>query len=587
MMTVRFSLRAVFAACALTLAALAPAWAAEPADAPASSSAPAGDVELNADLFYRLLLGDVALQRGDLAVSARAYLDAARSTQDARLAERATEVSIAARERALVHDAADLWARLDPSAERPKHVLAALESNNNTGAIPSTASNDELRARIEHVLANAALTGPGVGDVFMQLNRLFSEQSDKRAVLTLVREVAKPYPKTPEAHYAVAAAAFGVGADDAASAKEARDEADRALELRPTWERAAILKAEIVARTSPQDALKVLEAFVAANPDAKSAAGALAQRYVDRKRYGDARALMQRLWDRDRDSRDLEFAVATIALEMKDYPEASRLLEDLKSAGYGEPGVIDLYLAQLAEETRQWTKAIEHYQAVTEGDRAWLSKLRIGAMYAKQGQLAKGRQWLASLTAVTRDQKVQLTQAEAQLLRDAGDDAGAYELLVHGLADNPGAPDLIYDLAMAAEKLDKVDEAESKLKELVALRPDDAQALNALGYTLVDKTSRTGEGLALIQRAHKISPADPFILDSLGWAFYRMGQFDDAERYLQQALEGRPDAEIAAHLGEVLWRKGEHEKAREVWKAQLVANPDNALLKETVKRFAP
>jgi len=378
-----------------------------------------------------------------------------------------------------------------------------------------------------------------------------------------------------------------VGADDAASVKEARDEADRALELRPTWERAVILKAEIVGRSSPQDALAVLEAFVAANPDAKSAAGALAQRYVDRKRYKEARALMQRLWDRDRESRDLEFAVATIALEMKDYPEASRLLEDLKSAGYGEPGVIDLYLAQVAEETRQWTKAIEHYQAVTDGDRAWLSKLRIGAMYGKQGELAKGRQWLASLTAVTRDQKVQLTQAQAQLLRDAGEDAGAYQVLVHGLADNPGAPDLIYDLAMAAEKLDKVDEAESKLKELVALRPDDAQALNALGYTLVDKTSRTGEGLAFIQRAHKISPADPFILDSLGWAFYRMGQFDDAERYLQQALEGRPDAEIAAHLGEVLCRKGEHEKARQVWKAQLVANPDNVLLKETVKRFAP
>jgi tetratricopeptide (TPR) repeat protein len=586
-MTLRFSLRAAFTAVALAVAASVPAWAAEAADEPAASRAPASGVELNADLFYRLLLGDVALQRGYLAVTARAYLDAARTTQDARLAERATEVSIAARDRTLVHDAADLWARLDPSAERPKHVLAALESNNNTGAIPSTASNDELRARIEHVLANAALTGPGVGDVFMQLNRLFSDQSDKRAVLALVREVAKPYPKTPEAHYAVAIAAFGVGADDAASVKEARDEADRALELRPTWERAVILKAEIVGRSSPQDALAVLEAFVAANPDAKSAAGALAQRYVDRKRYKEARALMQRLWDRDRESRDLEFAVATIALEMKDYPEASRLLEDLKSAGYGEPGVIDLYLAQVAEETRQWTKAIEHYQAVTDGDRAWLSKLRIGAMYGKQGELAKGRQWLASLTAVTRDQKVQLTQAQAQLLRDAGDDAGAYQVLVHGLADNPGAPDLIYDLAMAAEKLDKVDEAESKLKELVALRPDDAQALNALGYTLVDKTSRTGEGLAFIQRAHKISPADPFILDSLGWAFYRMGQFDDAERYLQQALEGRPDAEIAAHLGEVLWRKGEHDKAREVWKAQLVANPDNVLLKETVKRFAP
>jgi len=609
-MNPRFTLRRVMIGVAIALAASAcaqqpaapdraPPAAPEPAipaasepSTPAPSSAAAttaspSDVDLNADLFYRLLLGDVALQRGDLAVSARAYLDAARSTQDARFAERATEVAIAARDRTLVHDAADLWTRLDPAAERPKQVLAALEANNNTGAIPNTAASEELRARIERVLANAAVSGSGVGDVFMQLNRLFSDQSDKHAVLSLVREVAKPYPKTPEAHYAVALAAYGVGIDDSAAAKEARDEIAKALALRPSWERAVILKADIVSRESPLDAIKSLETFVAANPDAKSAAGALAQRYVERKRYTEARALMQKLWDRESKSRDLEFAVATIALEMKDYPEASRLLTDLKSAGYGEPGVIDLYLAQIAEETKQWGKAIEHYQAVTDGDRAWLAKLRIGAMYGKEGNLAKAKAWFASLNAVTRDQKVQLRQAEAQLMRDAGDDAGAYDILVQGLADNPDTPDLMYDLAMVAEKLDRVDEAESKLKELIALRPDDAQALNALGYTLVDRTSRTDEGLAFIERAHKLSPTDPFILDSLGWAFYRLGRFDDAERYLQQALDGRPDAEIAAHLGEVLWRKGEHAKALAVWKAQLDSNPDNAVLKETVKRFAP
>jgi tetratricopeptide (TPR) repeat protein len=584
----RFALRAAFAAIVLAFAASAYAEGTEAAPPSGAPTAPApGDVSLDADLFYRLLLGDVALQRGDLAVSARAYLDAARSTNDPRLAERATEVAIAARARSLVHDAADLWTHLDPAAERPKHVLAALEANNNSGAIPSTAANDELRSRIEHVLAEAALSGPGVGDVFMQINRLFSQQSDKRAVLTLVRDVAKPYPKTPEAHYAIAVAAFAVGDDDAAIAREARDEADRALELRPDWERAAVLKAEIVGRDSPQEALQGLESFVNAHPDAKSAAAALAQEYVDHKRFGDARALMQKLWDRTPDSRDLEFGVATIAVQMKDYPEAERLLRDLKTAGYGEPGVIDLYLAQVAEETRQWSKAIEHYQAVTDGDRAWLAKLRIGAIYGKEGQLAKARQWLAGLNAVTPEQKIQVRQAQAQLLREAGDDAGAYRVLMQGLADHPDTPDLIYDLAMVAEKLDKVDEAEAKLKHLVALRPDDAQALNALGYTLVDRTSRTDEGLALIERAHKLSPRDPFILDSLGWAFYRMGRFDDAERYLQKALDGRPDPEIAAHLGEVLWHKGERAKARALWKAQLDSNPDNTVLKETVKRFAP
>ena len=583
----RFSLSTVLAALCVAVAPAAMAQDAQSSGAPAGASSAPVDHELSADLFYRLMLGDVALQRGDLPVAARAYLDAAQSTNDSRLAARSLEVAIAARDRKLVEDAAQLWARLDPAAERPKHVLEALAANGDTGAIPETAANDALRSRIEHVLSQAALSGSGVGEIFLQLNRLFSQQSDRHGVLSLVRDVAKPYPKTPEAHYAVASAAFAVGEDDKAAAKEARDEIDQALELRPEWERAAILKAEILERSAPQDAMQWLESFVTAHPDAKSAAGALAQMYVDRKRFADARALMQKLWDREPSSRDLEFAVATIAISMKDYAEAERLLEDLDAAGYGDAGVIDLYLAQAAEETRQWDKAIKHYEAVTEGDRAWLAKLRIGAMYGKKGEVDKAHRYLDALNAVTKEQKIQVTQAQAQLYRDAGNDADAYTVLAKALADHPDAPDLIYDIAMVAERLDKVDEAESRLKRLVELRPNDAQALNALGYTLVDRTPRTDEGLEFIERAHKLAPRDPFILDSLGWAFYRKGRLDDAERYLQQALDGRPDAEIAAHLGEVLWRKGEHERARAVWKAQLDSNPDNAVLKATVRRFEP
>lgn len=552
---------------------------------PQSGAAPNADPGMSADLFYRLMLGDVALQRGDIPLAARAYFDAARSTNDARLARRATEIAIASRQRSLIQDAAELWAQLDPSAERPKRVLAALAADGGKG-VPNTAADDELRTRIERVLADAALSGAGVGEVFLQLNRLFAQQSDKRAVLSLVRDVAKPYPKTPEAHYAIALAAFAAG-DDMATASEASDEIDRALELRPDWERAAILKSEILARKSTSSAVSWLESFVAAHPDAKSATGALAQQYVDQKRFVDARALMQKLWDRDRDSRDLEYAVAAIAIQMKDYPEAERLLLDLKSANYGEPGVIDLHLAQIAEDTKQYGKAIERYQAIKEGERAWLAKLRIGAMYGKQGKVAEGERWLEDLDPVTKEQKVQVRQAQAQLFRDAGDDTGAYRLLSKSLEEHPDTPDLIYDLAMVAEKLDKVDEAESRLKRLVELKPDDAQALNALGYTIVDRTPRTDEGLALIEKAHKLSPRDPFILDSLGWAFYRMGKLDEAERYLRQALDGRPDAEIAAHLGEVLWRKGERDQARALWKAQLDSNPDNAVLKETVRRLSP
>jgi tetratricopeptide (TPR) repeat protein len=587
-MTFRFPLRTLF--WAALIAGASGVYAQSPDTAPKADASQApvpasGESSLSAELFYRLMLGDVALQRGDIVLAARAYLDAARTAGDARLARRATEIAIASRQRGLVQDAAKLWTQLDPAAERPKRVLAALAADDGKG-VPNSAADDELRSRIERVLADAALSGPGVGDVFMQINRLFAQQSDKRAVLSLVRDVAKPYPKTPEAHYAIALAAFAAG-DDMATASEASDEIDRALELRPDWERAAILKGEILGRKSASSAIQWLESFVGRQPDAKSATGALAQHYVEQKRFTEARSLMQKVWDREPESRDLEFAVAAIALQMKDYAEAERLLRDLKSANYGEPGAIDLYLAQVAEDTKQYDKAIGYYQGITEGDRAWLAKLRIAAMYGKQGRVADAQRWLAGLDAVTKDQKVQVRQAEAQLLRESGDDAGAYRVLSNGLDEHPDTPDLIYDLAMVAEKLDKIDEAESRLKRLVELKPDDAQALNALGYTLVDRTPRTDEGLALIERAHKLAPTDPFILDSLGWAFYRMGRLDDAERYLRQALEGRSDAEIAAHLGEVLWRKGERDKARALWKAQLDTNPDNAVLKETVRRLSP
>jgi len=448
------------------------------------------------------------------------------------------------------------------------------------------AADDELKQRLARALADSSLSGTGVGDAFLQLNRLFAGQSDKRAVYRLIREVAQPYPTTPEAHFAVALAAYNAGVDDKDMAAVAMAEIDRALELRPGWDRGAVMKSELLGKRSNDAAIAYLRDFLKANPDNRPVAGALAQRYVEQKQYAEARAVMQKLWDQDKSSKDLEFAVANIALQMKDYAEAERLLRDLKSANYGEPGAIDLYLAQVAEETKRYPEAIEHYRAVQEGDRAWFSKLRIAALMGKQGKVADARRYLADLPAVTIDERVQVRQAEAQLLREAGDNAGAYAVLQKALETYPESPDLNYDAALLAEKLDRVDEAETRLRKLVALKPDDAQSLNALGYTLVDRTTRTQEGFDLIERAHKLSPDDPFIMDSMGWALYRLGRLEDAETYLKRALAGRPDAEIAAHLGEVLWAKGDRDTARALWKAQLEANPDNPVLQETVKRLS-
>ncbi len=162
----------------------------------------------------------------------------------------------------------------------------------------------------------------------------------------------------------------------------------------------------------------------------------------------------------------------------------------------------------------------------------------------------------------------------------------AFEVLqVAGSTANPEDAELLYDMAMAAEKIDRFDVAETALKRYIALKPDDAQGYNALGYTLVDRTDRVEEGMKLIEKALSVSPDDAFILDSMGWANYRLGRFGEAEDYLRRAMAQRPDAEIAAHLGEVLWAKGERDGAREIWRSQLKASPDNAVLLETIRRL--
>ena len=540
---------------------------------------------LTADIFYRVILGDVALQRGEASLAARAYYEAARDSRDPRLARRAAEVAFAARMRGLTQEAAKLWATLDPSAERPKQMMAAMAAS---GAARGevAAIDGDVKSKLEKAIAEAALTERGNGEMFLELNRMLRDALDKRQVYELVRDLAKPYPNSAEAHFAVALAAYNGGAPEGTGETVALTEADRALAIKPDWERAALLKAEVLARRKPDDAIAFLVQFTKANPEARSAAGALAQLYVERKRYAEARTLFQRLWDGDRSAREFEFGVAVISMQMKDWDKAESLFNDLKRANYGDNGAVELYLAQIAEERGNYAEAVERYKAVPESERGWLAKLRVAAMMGKQGKVTEARKYLGDLPAVTIEQRVQVRQAEAQLLRDTDDLAGAYAVLAQGLKEHADSPELLYDIAMVAEKLDKLDDAEARLRRVVELKPDDAQSLNALGYTLVDRTPRTAEGLALIERAHKLSPDDPFILDSMGWAMFKLGRYAEAERYLRRAMEERPDAEIAAHLGEVLWAAGDRDRAQEVWQSQLKVTPDNVLLLETVRRLA-
>jgi tetratricopeptide (TPR) repeat protein len=545
---------------------------------PVAPVTPAASVHpLTAEIVYRMLVGDIALQRGAPALAARAYFEAARDSQDAQIARRATEVALFARQRDLALEAARLWSKLDPSADRAKQMVATLSQ-------PGTGG--DIKAELERVLAEAGVDSKTLADAFVQLNQALAAQTDKTVVYRLIVELAKPYPGVAEAQFAVALAGYNTGLSDLEIAAASMRAADRALELKPGWERAALIKADLLAKTSPEGAIRYLNGFLASVPESRAAIGALAQLYVEQKRFGEARALFQRLLDEDKSDRDIQFAVAAISVQMKDYATAERMFEELRSAGV-DAGAVAFYLGQIAEETKRYDEAIARYREVTDGERAWIATLRIATVLGKKGDIEGARRYLASLKPENRERGIEVHQAEAQVLRDAGDYKGAYAVLSSALAAEPNSAELIYDVAMVAEKLDRLDEVESQLTRLIELKPDNPQALNALGYTLVDRTPRTAEGLKLIEKALTLAPEDPSILDSMGWAHFRMGNLGDSEKYLRRALADHPDPEIAAHLGEVLWAKGERDRAKEVWQSQLKETPDNALLLETVRRLAP
>ena len=215
------------------------------------------------------------------------------------------------------------------------------------------------------------------------------------------------------------------------------------------------------------------------------------------------------------------------------------------------------------------------------------AQLKIATLIARQQGLEAGREYLRKIEPRSTDDGIQMVQVEAQLLRDAKEWKETYELLTKAVAKHPESFELLYDRAMAAERVDRLDVLEQDLRRVIRMKPDYAHAYNALGYTLAEKTQRLTEAKDLIEKAYKLAPDDPFILDSLGWVHYRLGNADEALKHLQAAYAARTDPEIAAHLGEVLWKVGQRDEAQKIWRTALAQNPDHETLITVMQKFRP
>lgn len=574
------------------LAQAAPAAPAASAPAPDAEDAPILNSPLDAPLFYQLLIGEIELRNGAPGTAFEVMLDAARKQRSEQLYKRAADIALQARAGEQALTAARAWrAALPGSLEAHRYVVQLLVA---MGRPAETV--EPLQSLIRRTPEPAQ---PGL---IASLPRFFAGTGDRKAVPPLLEKVLQPHRAAPATRGAVlhALASAWLVADEPERALAAATEAQA---LDRSAESPALVGLQLMPRLPAAEAL--VTTHLQARPDNHGLRMLYARVLSAGQRYNDAIAQLEQVTRADPERATAWLTLGALQLELKQSREATASLETfLKLAGTpaagqeassddeGAPTNLEqariqawLMLAQAAEQQGDFPAAEAWLARVDNPQRALEVQQRRASLLAAQGKLGEARALIRQLPEKDEAGARAKLFAEVQLLRDAKQWQAASEVLGTAAARFPADVDIMYEQSMLSEKLGRLDEMEQLLRKVIELKPDHPHAHNALGYSLADRNLRLPEAKALIEKALSMSPGDPFITDSLGWVEYRMGNHAEAVRLLRQAYQARPDTEIAAHLGEVLWVMGQTEEARRIWREARGRDAGNDVLRETLARL--
>jgi tetratricopeptide (TPR) repeat protein len=529
------------------------------------------NVELSSELLYEFLLSEIAGQRGNDALAVEGSTDLAKKTRDPRLAMRAAHLALQFGRTDKAVEALRVWRDADPSSLMARRMLASVLVR--SGKLDE--ASEELVKLLKADEAHSAQN-------FIQIDQMLAGYPDKAAALKLLRELAQPYPRVAEAHWGIAQLAQAAG-----DGELALNEVRQARHLRPKWDMAASLEALLLQKNEPQKGLDVLRSYLSHYPDAREIRLQYARALLDQKQYKPAREEFQHMADENPDNPEMAYAIALISLQMNDLKSAEKELQVALSKGKKDQDTVQYYLGQLSEAKKNPDEALAFYREVKGGEYWVVAQIRIAYLLSQRGQFSEARQLLQHAQGTDNQQRVQLVMAEAQLLRDANQFDEAYQVLNKALEKLPDHIDLIYDTAMMADKVGKQDVFEQLMRRLIKLKPDHAQAYNALGYGLLERNERIPEAMKLVEKALQLAPDDASIMDSVGWGYYRSGKLDESVKMLRRAYTSNANPEIAAHLGEVLWMRGDKTEAKKIWQDSLKENAGNEELQAVIKKFDP
>ena len=540
-------------------------------------------VTLSPDILYRILVGEVAVQQGDFDTASQTFLSLARDTADPRFAQRAFQFSMADNNLSRGIAAAKEWSILAPNDPEAKATALALEAS----AGKTTGLAQTLHQRISQA--------PDKEQAIIQAMTIISKMVDSRLALDVL-EQALP---NDVRHLTISHLALADVAWTAQQPERALRESRLALAQEPSSELAMQRVLEYGLGIEEQAVIQQAEQFVEANPDLRDLALLLINRLVDLKRYDQALHQLALMQKRNPEDFDLQFTEAEINIRAERYDTAIRLLNDyINVQNQRRKSISDdrtlalssisdarLSLVQIAEKQNNLHEAIRQLDLIEESSLQFQAKVHRAVLEARLGDIRKANRTLDALGVLGRCDQAVVDLTRASILRESGRTDEAVAVLERADKELPDTPEIKYDLAMLYSTQGRYEELETLLRQVIDLQPHNANAYNALGYTFVDQNENLDEAQGLLEQALELEPNNPYILDSVGWYFYRIGDYQAALEYLVRAYELLPDAEVAAHLGEVLWAKGRQNEARDVWlKALKPENPNYKLLR-TMQQF--
>ena len=545
------------------------------------SNPPPSNAKLDGNLFYEILLGEVTTRTGDPGAGYALILDAARRSRGEQLYQRAADIALQSRSGEYALAAAKAWQEDHPqSREANRYVLQILIALNKVG---------ETAGPLRQFIEQAPF--PNRVGILSAVPQMYGRIADKAAAVSAVKEALKGELENRSTGAAawISLGRLQLAADDKAASLQSLA---KAKAMDPAYEGQARLALELM-----DEGISAAEPFV--------------REYLEKHSNTEVRMLYARVLLSRSNFSAASDQLTRVTQEKPDMPEAWLLLASLQTQNQ-EMQRAQGSLRQFFELTdtageallnqRLMTQAyvlaaqISEKQGDLEAARSWLDRIenageifsvqrQRASLLAKQGQLAEARTLLRNLPGSTADERRLKLLAEVQLLKDSGENEQAYRLQSEAIALTPEDNDLVYDQAMLAEKTGRLDEMETLLRQVIARQPDYHHAYNALGYSFADRGVRLEEAKRLIQKALEFAPEDPFITDSLAWVEFRLGNKVEAARLLRFAFAKKPDSEIAAHLGEVLWSQGNTSEAKAIWQEGLRLNPNNSTLRDTLKRL--